>query len=174
VKRICFVYNSTRKKYFWIETWIADQLVDYKKLRIIMSKVSDSWGRHESAAAGMFYNGDDDVRLYDSDEDHVYGMRLCPLTAPTTGLFIYPPRDIWMWRAKVELYRQNSSFAYQSSMKILPAESSSREAGGADEGNEELCLMKCIFYTWKWCLTCRKILRHGAEGFTSPPKESVL
>jgi hypothetical protein len=26
----------------------------------------------------------------------------------------------------------------------------------------------------KGSLTCRKILRHGADGFTSPPKEGVL
>jgi hypothetical protein len=26
----------------------------------------------------------------------------------------------------------------------------------------------------KWFLTCSKILRHGVDGFTSPPKEGVL
>jgi hypothetical protein len=31
-----------------------------------------------------------------------------------------------------------------------------------------------LFHSSKGPLTCRKILRHGAYGFTSPPKEVVL
>jgi hypothetical protein len=27
---------------------------------------------------------------------------------------------------------------------------------------------------WDFFFACRKILRHGADGFTSPPKEGVL
>jgi hypothetical protein len=30
-----------------------------------------------------------------------------------------------------------------------------------------------IFHASKGSLTCRKILRHGASGFTFPPKEGV-
>jgi hypothetical protein len=30
-----------------------------------------------------------------------------------------------------------------------------------------------FFHIWNGSLTCRKILRHGVEGFTSPPKEVV-
>jgi hypothetical protein len=37
-----------------------------------------------------------------------------------------------------------------------------------------LALQSIFIHTSKGSLTCRKILRHGAEGFTSPPKEGVL
>jgi hypothetical protein len=30
-----------------------------------------------------------------------------------------------------------------------------------------------LFHTLKICLTCCKILRHGASGFTSPPMEGA-
>jgi hypothetical protein len=35
-------------------------------------------------------------------------------------------------------------------------------------------IMKYLFHSSKGSLTCRKILRHQADGFTSPPKEAVL
>jgi hypothetical protein len=31
-----------------------------------------------------------------------------------------------------------------------------------------------LFHTLKGSLTCRKIIRHGSDGFTSCPKEGVL
>jgi hypothetical protein len=37
-----------------------------------------------------------------------------------------------------------------------------------------LALRRVFVHTWKGFLTCRKILRHGANGFTSTPKEGVL
>jgi hypothetical protein len=40
------------------------------------------------------------------------------------------------------------------------------------EGNENLVFPSP--WDFKISLTCRKILRHGASGFTSHPKEGVL
>jgi hypothetical protein len=37
-----------------------------------------------------------------------------------------------------------------------------------------LAFRSIFVQTSKGYLTCRKILRHGANGFTSPPKEDVL
>jgi len=37
-----------------------------------------------------------------------------------------------------------------------------------------LALRSIFVHTSKGSLTCRKIFRHGADGFTSPPKEGVL
>jgi hypothetical protein len=37
----------------------------------------------------------------------------------------------------------------------------------------EFCMPVSLSYL-NGSLTCRKILRHGADGFTSPPKEAVL
>jgi hypothetical protein len=41
------------------------------------------------------------------------------------------------------------------------------------EGYDEFCLMNYIFQTSKVSLTYRKILLHGANGFTSPRKEGM-
>jgi hypothetical protein len=40
--------------------------------------------------------------------------------------------------------------------------------------NDEFGLTKYICKYFEGLLTCRKILRHGADGFISPPKEGVL
>jgi hypothetical protein len=37
-----------------------------------------------------------------------------------------------------------------------------------------LALRSIFIHTSKGCLTCRKILQHGADGFTSPPKKGLL
>jgi hypothetical protein len=41
------------------------------------------------------------------------------------------------------------------------------------KGNDKFDLRNIFVHTSKWFLTCRKILRHGAHGFTSTPKERV-
>jgi hypothetical protein len=38
--------------------------------------------------------------------------------------------------------------------------------------NDEFCLTKYLFHTSKGSITCHKILRHGADFFTSHPKMS--
>jgi hypothetical protein len=43
----------------------------------------------------------------------------------------------------------NSCFFHQTSLAFLPAESSSSKAGGAGKGNDEFCLSKYPFHTWK-------------------------
>jgi hypothetical protein len=68
---------------------------------------------------------------------------------------------------------EDTYFFHQSSLKILP-ESSSSKAGGTGERNNKFCLTKYLFHTSKGSLSCRKIVQHGADGFTSPPKEGVL
>jgi hypothetical protein len=37
-----------------------------------------------------------------------------------------------------------------------------------------IMMMKCLFHTSNGFLTCREILRHAADGFTSPPKGGLL
>jgi hypothetical protein len=55
-------------------------------------------------------------------------------------------------------------------------QSSSINAGETGEENKTMNLsLRIIFvHTSKGSWTCRKILRYGADGFTSPPKEGVL
>jgi hypothetical protein len=67
----------------------------------------------------------------------------------------------------------NSSF-HQICLAILQAESSSSKARGIGEGYDAFFRMKYIVRTSKSSLTCRTILRHGADGFTSAPNEGVL
>jgi hypothetical protein len=40
--------------------------------------------------------------------------------------------------------------------------------------NDEFGLQNIYIHTTKWLFTCRKILQHGADGFTSPAKEGML
>jgi hypothetical protein len=70
--------------------------------------------------------------------------------------------------------RENNYFVHQSSLTIRPAELPSSKVGWTGEGNDELSLSCISVHTSNWHLTCRKILRHGADGFTSPQKEDVL
>jgi hypothetical protein len=43
------------------------------------------------------------------------------------------------------------------------------------KGNDlNLALRSLFVHTWKWFFKCHKILRHGAPGFTFPPKEDLL
>jgi hypothetical protein len=42
------------------------------------------------------------------------------------------------------------------------------------EWNENLVLRSIFVHTHKWHFRCPKILRHGTNGFTPPPKEGVL
>jgi hypothetical protein len=63
----------------------------------------------------------------------------------------------------------HSLFIHQCSMKA--AETSSTESGRWREMSN---LADAESVTRQWFLICRIILRRGASGFTSPPKEDVL
>jgi hypothetical protein len=69
---------------------------------------------------------------------------------------------------------KNSRFVHKSSLAIISAKSSCSEAGRSEERYYEFCLTKYLFHTSKGSLTCRKIVRHDADNFTSHPKEVVL
>jgi hypothetical protein len=93
---------------------------------------------------------------------------------PPSGLLfipqvVYDYREPW-WN---DIDRVNANSFHRAHWQSC-RQSSSSNAGGTGEGNGEFCLKKCLFHTSKDYSTCRKDLRHGAEGFTSPPKESVL
>jgi hypothetical protein len=109
------------------------------------------------------------------DDDHVDRWDfVSELRPPTCLLFIpqviYVHGEQW-WN---DIDKESSWFVYQSSPVLLQAESSSSDAGGSGQGNDEFFLTKYFFHTWKCSLTSCKILWHIADGFTSPPKEGVL
>jgi hypothetical protein len=65
----------------------------------------------------------------------------------------------------------NYSLVHQSSLAVLPAEASGASMkNGRRSENFAYQYLKYL----KGSFTCRKILRHGASGFTSHPKKGVL
>jgi hypothetical protein len=99
-------------------------------------------------------------------------VRLCLRTAATNEPIVNPPGDMWGRRAMVTMMpaRSNSWLFQQSSLAVLPAETSvaSRRNGRRSEN------FVCQYLKYlKGSLTYRKILQ-GASGFTSHPKEGVL
>jgi hypothetical protein len=96
---------------------------------------------------------------------HVDGVRRL-WTAATNVPIVYVPGDIWAWKATEGWYRQGK-------LLIRPAEPSGSKSGGTGRRKVWILSTKYFFHTSKGSLTCRKILRHGDEGFTSSPKKSV-
>jgi hypothetical protein len=64
-------------------------------------------------------------------------------------------------------------FVYQRPLVILLAGTSTSKAGEISEENYEFAVTKYLC-SYKEFVTCCKILRHGSDGFTFPPKEGVL
>jgi hypothetical protein len=73
-----------------------------------------------------------------------------------------------------DIDREKFSIRPHSSLAFVPAESSSSKAEESGEGNYEFCQAKNLFHTPHGFLKCIKVLRHWANGFTSPPKKDVL
>jgi hypothetical protein len=71
------------------------------------------------------------------------------------------------------LTEENSWYVHQSSLAILPAESSGSKQEEWAKGMMNLALQSIFVHTFKWFIICRKFL-HGASGFTYPLKEGVL
>jgi hypothetical protein len=108
-------------------------------------------------------------------DDHVDRARLYLWTAATNGPIVHPPGDIWVWKTVVEWYQQRK--APDSSTRALwqsYQQSSITKQKELAKEMMDLALRSILVHTWKGYLTCRKIFRHGADGFTSPPEEGVL
>jgi hypothetical protein len=65
------------------------------------------------------------------------------LRTTTNGPIVHPPGDMWAWRAmlRMMLAEENSWLVHQSSLTILPAETSQSEMGGMDEEARILCII---------------------------------
>jgi hypothetical protein len=100
-------------------------------------------------------------------------MRLCLRTAATNGPIVHPLGDMRTWRAMVVMMSagDNSWFIHQSSLVVLPAETS-----GANRRNgqrSENFTYQHLKYQ-RGFLTCHKILWHGTSSFTSHSKVGML
>jgi hypothetical protein len=72
----------------------------------------------------------------------------------------------------MELYRQRKTQDSSTRTPWLSKQQSSSSESGRT-GQENVCLTESLFHISKGYLTCCKILRHVASGFTSPLNEGV-
>jgi hypothetical protein len=103
----------------------------------------------------------DSVHLYPPLIDWLWWGETCLRTAVTNGPVVHPSSDMWAWRAMVMMMMpaaDNSWLVLQSSLAVLPAESSG-ETRRNGRRNENLVYPSP--WDFKRSLTCRKILRHG-------------
>jgi hypothetical protein len=104
----------------------------------------------------------------DDDDEHIDGMRLRLWTATTNGRIVHPQGELYKhgepWWC--QLRKTPNSNSYQQNNLVA-----NREDAG--EGNYLFCLWNNYLIHVEF-LTYGKILRHGASGFTAPPKEGVL
>jgi hypothetical protein len=108
---------------------------------------------------------------------HVDGARLRLWTVATNRPIAFSPGDIWAWRTTVQWYRQGKTLASLTRALWQPYQQShlvpNQEKLG--EENYQFSLRNVFVHTYfEVFFACRKILRHRADGFTSPPKKGVL
>jgi hypothetical protein len=109
------------------------------------------------------------------DDIHVDGARLYLWTAATKWPISYPRGDIWAWeswwigtyRTKLLIRSPELSGNPTSSHLVAYQEKLAKKI-------MTLALRIIFTHTSKEFLTCRKILRHWADGFTSGWKEGML
>jgi hypothetical protein len=93
-------------------------------------------------------------------------------TAATNVPIIHPPGDIWAWRTMVEWYRQGKAPDLSTELSGSPTRRVIWEQVEETDGVRILHIQYLKYL--KGYLTCRKILRHGASGFTSHPKMRIF
>jgi hypothetical protein len=101
--------------------------------------------------------------LIDYDYDSI---RLCLRTAATSRPVVHPLGDRWAWRAMVMMILavDNSLLVHQSSLAVLPAETS----GASRRNRRRSDNFACHYLKYlKGSLTCHKILWHGTSSFIS-------
>jgi hypothetical protein len=102
------------------------------------------------------------------NEDDVDRLRIRLWTADTNGPIIHLPGNIWAWklwwnntdRGKILIGPSDFSGNHISSHPVAKRERLAKEM-------TNLALWNIFFHALKGSLTCRKISRHGADGFTS-------
>jgi hypothetical protein len=98
------------------------------------------------------------------DDDHVDGGRLYLWAAATNGPIVQIPGDVWAWGTMVEWYRQGK--IPDSSTRALWQFYQQNYLVVKQEVWEimKFALRNISFLLSKGSLTCRKILRHGADS----------
>jgi hypothetical protein len=94
-------------------------------------------------------------------------------TAATKDV-LFTPEVIWVWRTMVEWYRLGKTDLSTRALWQSYQQSSSSKTRGTGEGHDELCITKYLFHACKGSVTCRKVLRHGTDGYISVSNEDVL
>jgi hypothetical protein len=114
-------------------------------------------------------------RRWWKDDKHVGDVRLRLWTAVTIVSIVHTSGDIWTWRTIVWWWyrRGKTSDSCQSSLAIPPAVTSGSKQ---EERVKEMINLafEVSFSYFEVIFICRKVLWHGANDFTFPPKEGVL
>jgi len=106
------------------------------------------------------------------NDDNVDGVILRLWTAATNWSVFHPSGDVRTWSTMTEWYREGKTpdsstrtnwQSYKQSHLVAKQEELAREV-------MNLAAQSIFLYTSKGFLTCRKILRHGTDGFIYPPK----
>ena len=88
-------------------------------------------------------------------------------------MFVYTTTDRSL-KAYCAILIRRSNFRYQASPRVSPRESTQRRKVELWARNvRKFCLNSDLYVTFRDLLHDVK-LRHGTDGFTSPPKEGVL
>jgi hypothetical protein len=102
--------------------------------------------------------------------DHVNGVRRLRTTA-TNWPTIHPPSFMWVWRAMWWCWLGRTP---DSSTRALRQFYQQRHLGASRRNGRSGNLAYWYLRYVNRSLICRKILQHGAYGFTSHPKEGML
>jgi hypothetical protein len=109
--------------------------------------------------------------LFNDMIDHVDRVRLTSQNRGHQRAYFSSPDDMWAWKAMVKMSAgYNSWLVHQSSLEINHQRQKAKSRNGQRSENFAYEYLRYV----NGYLTCRKILRHGASGFTSHPKEGVL
>jgi hypothetical protein len=117
-----------------------------------------------------------DILKKKHDDDHVAGVRRRLWTAVTNEPIVYPPGDIYEHE---ESWQKDTD---REKLLIRPpelpgnpsGESYSNTSGGTWQRRWWIRPSKYLCLYFEVILTCHKILWHGINGFTFPPKKGVL
>jgi len=101
------------------------------------------------------------------------GLYACEISLSKSFIIIFNLRTA-AFKAYCAIWIRRSSLRHQASPRVSPHESSQRRKAELWARNfRKFCLNAELHVTFRDLLHAVK-LRHGADGFTSPPKEGVL
>jgi hypothetical protein len=114
------------------------------------------------------------ISTYQSTRRHIQEYNNIKATELFYEVYVYFQLSTAAFKAYCAIWVRRSSFRHQASLRVLPGESTQRRKVELWARNvREFCLNADLHVTFRDILHAVK-LRHGTDGFTSPPNEGVL